>query len=331
LQTQERAIEWPTLIIFAATYAVWAIGTAILWPVSPILAVLVTAVAIAQYSSLTHEVLHGHPFRNQTLSETLVFPGITVYVPYLRFKDLHLKHHFDPALTDPYDDPESNYLDPEVWVKHSAPARAVLRFNNTLFGRMVIGPAISLWALLAMDLRLAAKGDRRVILAWALHLPGVLLVFWWLMTIGSLPIWAYLVAAYLGWSLLKIRTYLEHRAHEAARARTVIIESRGPLSYLFLNNNFHVVHHMHPGVAWYRLPALYFANRDHYLRRNDGYVYRSYADIFREYLFRAKDPVPHPIFPVDKGGAVNSDDAAEARGSAGVVKERNSGLVMAGE
>ena len=62
-----------------------------------------------------------------------------------------------------------------------------------------------------------------------------------------MPVWAYLLAAYLGWSLLKIRTYLEHRAHEAARARTVVIESRGPLALLFLNNNFHVVHHMHPG------------------------------------------------------------------------------------
>ena len=331
MQNNERAIEWPTLVVFAATYALWAIGTAILWPVSPTLAILVTALAIAQYSSLTHEVLHGHPFRNQTLSEALVFPGITVYVPYLRFKDLHLQHHFDPALTDPYDDPESNFVDPAVWGRLSAYKKAILRFNNTLFGRMLLGPAISLWALVAGDLGAMLKGDRRVVLGWALHVAGLAPVLWWLLSVGTLPIWAYLFAAYLGWSLLKIRTYLEHRAHEAARARTVVIESRGPLSLLFLNNNFHVVHHMHPGVAWYRLPALYFGNRDHYLRRNDGYVYRSYVEIFRAFLFRAKDPVPHPIFPVDKGGAARSDDAAEARGVAGVVEERDTRLVMAGE
>jgi fatty acid desaturase len=148
-----------------------------------------------------------------------------------------------------------------------------------------------------------------------------------------MPVWAYLLAAYLGWSLLKIRTYLEHRAHEAARARTVVIESRGPLSLLFLNNNFHVVHHMHPGVAWYKLPALYFGNREHYLRRNESYLYRSYVDIFRQYLFHAKDPVPHPVFPVDKGGAAmgatRSEDAAEPRGGAGIVEERHAGLVTA--
>jgi fatty acid desaturase len=329
--TEKRAIEWPTLIVFTATYVLWGIATAFLWQVSPVLAVLAAALAIAQYSSLTHEVLHGHPFRNQTLSEALVFPGITVFVPYLRFKDLHLQHHFDPALTDPYDDPESNYLDPATWAQMSGPAKAALRFNNTLFGRMLIGPAVSMWSLLAMDLRLSLQGDRRVILAWALHGPGLALVLWWLVTVGTMPVWAYLVAAYLGWSLLKIRTYLEHRAHEAARARTVVIESRGPLSLLFLNNNFHVVHHMHPGVAWYRLPALYFGNRDHYLRRNDGYVYQGYGRIFKEFLFRAKDPVPHPIFPVDKGGASRSDNPAEARGVAGIVEERNSGLIVPGE
>jgi len=99
---------------------------------------------------------------------------------------------------------------------------------------------------------------------------------------------------------LKIRTYLEHRAHEAFRARTVIVEDRGPLSYLFLNNNFHVVHHMHPNVPWYELPAMYDARREHYQRRNEAYVYRNYAEIFRRYLLKAKDPVPHPVWPVRK-------------------------------
>jgi fatty acid desaturase len=302
LQNEQRAIEWPTLIVFTATYALWAVGTTLLWPFSPALAVIATALAIAQYSSLTHEVLHGHPFRNQTLSEALVFPGITVFVPYLRFKDLHLQHHFDPALTDPYDDPESNFVDPAVWEQVPAYWKAVLRFNNTLAGRMLLGPAISLWALVKGDLHLILRGDRRVALGWGLHLAGMVPVLWWLIAVSTLPIWAYLLAAYLGWSLLKIRTYLEHRAHDAARARTVVIESRGPLAFLFLNNNFHVVHHMHPRVAWYKLPALYRSRRDHYLLRNDDYRFQSYAEVFRSYLWRAKDPVPHPLRPHGDGG-----------------------------
>ena len=327
MKTETRAVEWPTLLVFAATYALWALATTVLWTLSPILAIILAGLAIAQFSSLTHEVLHGHPFRSQLLSEALVFPALTVLVPYLRFKDLHLQHHFDPALTDPYDDPESNYLDPAVWARLPRVTKRILQANNTLAGRILIGPAVSTAVFLATDWRLARRGDRRVLLAWALHLPGLALVLAWLWALGQMPVWAYLVAVYLSMSLLKIRTFLEHRAHQAARARTVIIESRGPLSLLFLNNNFHVVHHMHPGVPWYRLPGLYFGNRDHYLRRNDGYRYAGYAEIFRQFLFRAKDPVPHPIWPVEKGGVL--DQPAELRGGTGIVEERHAGLVTA--
>ena len=325
---QTRAAEWPTISLFVATYALWALGTTLLWPFSPMLAILLTGIAIAQLASLAHEVLHGHPFRSQILSEALVFPATGLVVPYLRFKDTHLQHHNDAALTDPYDDPESNFCDPAVWERLPGVAKLILRVNNTLAGRVLIGPLVGTATFLAQDLHLALRGDRRVILAWALHVPGLVLVFVWLWAMAAMPVWAYLLAVYLGTALLKIRTYLEHRAHEAARARTVIIESRGPFSLLFLNNNFHVVHHMHPAVPWYKLPGMYAARRDHYRRRNEAYVYRNYAEIFRRYLFSPKDPVPHPIWPVYNGKAA-SDDAAELRGGAGIVEERHAGLITA--
>ena len=37
--------------------------------------------------------------------------------------------------------------------------------------------------------------------------------------------------------------------------------------------------------------------RERYLAVNDGYVYRSYGEVFRRYFWRAKDPVPHPLWP----------------------------------
>ena len=295
----DRPFEWPTLLLLVVTYVVWATGTMI-WAESAILSLILTAVATTQFSSLQHEVLHGHPFRNQRLNEALVFPALALVMPYQRFRDTHLQHHFDPALTDPYDDPESNYLDPAVWDSLSPVLRRVLRFNNTLLGRMIVGPAVGLWAFIRADLAAVRHGDMRVGRAWALNAVGVGMVLIWLGRWGTMPVWAYGLAVYLGFSLLKIRTFLEHRAHEACRARTVVVEDRGPLTLLFLNNNYHVVHHMHPAVPWYRLPALYAARRAHFLRRNDAYVYANYLEIFRRYLLRAKDPVPHPIRPVKK-------------------------------
>lgn len=299
--SQTRNIEWPTMAMLLGTYAVFALGGWV-WTMASVPSVLLMGIALAQFSSLQHEVLHGHPFKPhsawaQWLNEALVFPALMPFAPYLRFKDLHLQHHFDPALTDPYDDPESNYMDPAVWAKTGWLMQRLLRWNNTLAGRVVLGPALGTWIFLRAELALLRAGDGRVLLAWGLHLIGLVPLMLWLQWVG-MPIWAYLLAVYLGTALLKIRTYLEHRAHGAFRARTVVIEDRGLLSYLFLKNNFHVVHHMHPAVPWYELPTLYKSRRAHYLRRNQAYVYRSYGQIIRQYLWHAKDPVPHPIWPV---------------------------------
>jgi fatty acid desaturase len=117
-----------------------------------------------------------------------------------------------------------------------------------------------------------------------------------LVSLSAVPIWLYLLACYLAMSVLKIRTFAEHRAHERASARTVVIEDRGILGFLFLFNNFHVVHHVHPQVCWYQLPALYESQKDRFLRRNQGYVFTSYRGIFKDYLWRSKDPVPHPYW-----------------------------------
>ena len=97
-------------------------------------------------------------------------------------------------------------------------------------------------------------------------------------------------------NILKLRTFLEHQAHERASGRSVIVEKGGVFAFLFLNNNLHVVHHMHPRVPWYRLPALYAANAEHYRRRNGGYVYGSYAEVFRRHFLSRKDPVAHPLY-----------------------------------
>jgi len=296
---QPARVEWPTVALLLACYGLWALATtwaAALW--LP-LGIALSALAIAWHSSLTHEALHGHPTASAALNEALVFVCLGLFIPYGRFRDLHLAHHDDEVLTDPYDDPESNYLDPEVWARLPGWWRVVLRANNTLLGRIVLGPAIGFWGFLRDDWRAVRAGDRRVRTAWVRHGIGVVPVLIWV-AVAPMPVWAYLVAAYAAMSVIKIRTFLEHRAHERASGRTVVIEDRGPLALIFLNNNLHVVHHIHPGVAWYRLPRLFTENRDHYLRRNGGYYYRSYAEVFARHFLRPKDPVPHPLWPTDR-------------------------------
>ncbi|MFM2390979.1 MAG: hypothetical protein RLZZ437_2534 [Pseudomonadota bacterium] len=294
-RTQD-VIEWPTLLVLVATYAIWLYATSGIYSWSPILGIIITGLAITQFSSLQHEALHGHPFRAAWLNELLVLPSVTLTVPFGRFRDTHLAHHHDPVLTDPYDDPESNYLDPAIWSGLPRGIQLLLLLNNTLLGRIVLGPLIGNYLWLRGEARLILQGDRAVIRDWGLNTLGLIPVVAWLW-VASMPWWAYLIAAWIGHGLLKIRTFLEHRAHDLCRARSVIVEDKGPLALLFLNNNFHAVHHMHPQVSWYKLPSLYVSQIEHYQRRNEGYVFRSYAPIFRAFLWRVKDPVAHPLMP----------------------------------
>ncbi|MBS9716993.1 fatty acid desaturase [Pseudohalocynthiibacter aestuariivivens] len=289
-------VEWQTLLLIILCYGLWLLGCTVVASLSLWLSYATLTFALALHSSLQHEVLHGHPLRSRALSEALVFPAIGLFIPYMRFRDLHLAHHQDSILTDPYDDPESNYMDPKVWNYLPRWQQVVLNLNNTLLGRMLIGPIIAQIYFVKGDWRLIRAGDRTALMGWVWHFVGLVPVLFWLFYVAEVPFWLYVLAAYSGLAILKIRTFLEHRAHEHVGGRTVIIEDKGPLALIFLNNNLHVVHHMHPAVPWYKLPQLYAQNKDRYLKRNENYLYRSYGEVFRKHFFRRKDDVPHPFW-----------------------------------
>ncbi|MEM1301493.1 MAG: fatty acid desaturase [Pseudomonadota bacterium] len=284
-------VAWPTLAMICVTYGVVALALFLpVWAAVPIL-----ALAIAQHGSLQHEAIHGHPFGKTWMNTALIWPPLMIAVPYLRFYDTHLAHHRDARLTDPLDDPESNFLDEADWLALPVWLRRLFDANNTLLGRMLLGPLLGQAVFMQADYRAIRAGDRRVASGWALHVPavGIVLSVVWA---APLSVWAFLLAAYLALAILKIRTFAEHQAHEQAGGRSVIIEDRGPLALLFLNNNLHVVHHMHPNLPWYALPAKFRAGRDLYLRRNGNYYFASYAEVFRRFAMRRKDPVAHPLW-----------------------------------
>lgn len=284
-----EGIAWPTIVLIAVCYLAW--GTA-LWALPLWLGVVIGGITIALHASLQHEVIHGHPFTRQWLNDLLIWPPLTLTVPYARFKATHLAHHHDEVITDPYDDPETNFLSSVAWEKLPPLLRRLLVWNNTIAGRLVIGPLIGFVSFLISEWRIR---DVAVWRGWAWHVPAVLAVIA-VVNLSPMPLWAYLIAAYLGMSILKLRTFLEHQAHERASGRSVIVERGGIFGFLFLNNNLHVVHHMHPRVAWYQLPALYRSRKAHYLRRNGGYFYHSYGEVIARYFWRAKDPVAHPLW-----------------------------------
>ncbi len=289
------ALEWPTVVLIIGCYAIWAGAGIWLWPAHPILALAVLTFAVAMQSSLMHEAAHGHPTRKSWANELLVGLPIGLVYPYRRFKSLHLRHHADERLTDPFDDPESYYR--ALWHHQEYPAalKWLLQLNNTMVGRFFLGPLLADVGFLATEARLAIAGDSAVRRAWLHHALGLAIVLPIVVYGFGMPLWLYvLVPAWFGQSLISIRTFAEHQWSERPDGRTIIIE-RSPLAFLFLNNNLHLVHHKAPTVAWYRLPALFRARRAEWLKMNDGYVYPSYLALLKDYGFRAKEPVVHPF------------------------------------
>lgn len=290
------AAEAWTLALLIVVYALWALLAVVfpdlpLWLSCPLL-VLITV----QFMSIQHEIVHGHPTRSGWLNEALVSLPLGLLFPYRRYRTLHLRHHNDENLTDPFDDPESWYFEPEDFARQPAPVRWLWRANATLLGRLLLGPVLSVVGLVRMDLRAIFAGDRGILWDWVLHLAGVAAV------LVILRLSGFSLLAYLGFvalpsmSVLMIRSFAEHRASEAKEHRTAIIPDRGLFALLFLNNNLHAVHHAHPTVAWYRLPRLFNEQRAHFETANGGYGYRSYLALIARHLLRPVNSVAHPIW-----------------------------------
>jgi fatty acid desaturase len=288
-------IEWPTLALILACYGLWAATGLFLFEEYLLVSLLVLSLTVAMHSSLMHEASHGHPTRKGILNEILVGLPIGLVYPYRRFKTLHLQHHADENLTDPFDDPESYYR--ALWQHRDLPRwlQILLAVNNTMVGRFIIGPVLANVAFLGTDLKLLAAGNKAVQKAWWHHVIGLAIVLPVIQFGFGLPLWLYvLVPVWLGQSFIAIRTFAEHQWSERPDGRTVIIE-RSPLALLFLNNNLHLVHHKMPTAPWYKLPALYTERCEEWRRMNNGYVYPNYFALVKAYAFRAKEPVIHPF------------------------------------
>ena len=292
---KHRGIEWPTIALLCACYGLWFTGGYYLFPSLPVVALALMGIAVAFHSSLQHEALHGHPTRSAKINEFLVSLPIGLVFPYRRYKHLHLKHHADERLTDPYDDPESYYRALGDWEKLPSFVRALLNFNNSLVGRVVIGPALMVVGFAISEVRLVRGGDEKARTAWILHGLGLVPMLAMVWFVFGIPLWLYAVTAVnWGLSIIAIRSYCEHQWSERPDGRTVIVE-KSPLALIFLNNNLHFVHHKRPTVPWYDLPELYREQRDEWQRMNGGYVFRNYFEILGAYAFRRKQEVVHPV------------------------------------
>lgn len=297
-------VEWPTTILAVGVYGGWMLATYAatalpLWAVAPAVAAILTL-----HSSMQHEILHGHPTRWRAVNTLVGIIPLSLWLPYRRYKQTHLLHHIDDRLTDPLDDPESFYWTKEDWDRLGRVGQAVVRAQNTLAGRMLIGPFWSIGRFWRSEVRRVVDGAPGARRMWAEHLAWCVPVVLWVTAVAGIPLWIYALAMVVpGTSVLLIRSFAEHKARPGTRERVAIVENARILGPLFLYNNLHALHHERPTIPWYRYPAWYRENRERLLAENGNLVYDSYLDVARRFLFRTHDDPRHPFGRVPLPGA----------------------------
>jgi len=290
-------VEWQTVGLAAAIYGgcvaamlAGGLGLLPLWAWAPL-----AAWCVAWQASLQHEIIHGHPTPNAVVNRWIAGPPLALWLCYDRYRQTHLQHHQDDRLTDPLDDPESFYVTEDAWRRAGPLGRVLLRALNTLAGRLLLGPPWVVARALVSEVRAIRRGVPRRAVAWARHGMASAAVIVVVDTGFGIPVWLYLLAVvWPATSLMLLRSFAEHRPAADAAHRSIIVESRGPLAWLFLSNNLHALHHERPGLPWFVLPKIYSANREAVLARNGGYRAAGYAEIARRWLLRPRDHPRHP-------------------------------------
>jgi fatty acid desaturase len=300
---------WPTWVLIATLYSGWfGVATHARSLGLPLTTALL-ALLSTWYMSLQHELLHGHPTRSRLINGLLGFAPLAVWFPYGIYRTSHLRHHDDVHLTRPAADPESYFVTFDVWQRAGVATRALLTLRNTFPGRLLLGPAFAIAATSIDAVRKAAQGDWRELPVWFAHLAAVATFTWWLDTACGIPAWCFVLGVgYTALSLSSIRSFHEHRAAHAVEHRTVLNEAGWFWRLLFLNNNYHLVHHDLPHVPWFALRKVYEASRERYIERSGGFLVKGYSEWLRHYSFAR---IAHPVYGDPSGLILENPPASD--------------------
>ena len=298
------AADYPTLALAFGIYLAfglltWFNNALPWWIVAPL-----GGYIVALHGSLQHEAVHGYPFpKSRWLTFAAVLPSLWLWLPFTYYREAHLAHHRDDHLTCPLTDPESYYVTPSRWAGMGTLHRMLRRWLTTLSGRLILGPPYTIWRAGCRLLEAFLTWDKPHLLQWLGHVPGVALVLIWVMGVCHIPFWEYaLLYVYPGLSLTLLRSFAEHQAAKTVNERIATLETNPVMGLLYAHNNLHILHHVEPSTAWHQRPAHYRARKAELDALNGGYIIRGYRELFRNYLFRGKEPPVHPFagqgFPV---------------------------------
>lgn len=255
------ALAWPTAALYAGTLALFVVEMASLfaWDVSRWLTVPMGAAVTFLMFSVLHEATHHAVSTSTRLNDAFGHAAVPFVVPWATFplvKFLHIEHHRNT------NEPKS--VDPDAWA------------DGPWWQLPFRWATIDLWYLVFWVRRVRDRPRGEVVQA-AVVFTAVIGAFTTVVATGhgAALLWGFLVPQRIGLVVLAWWfDYLPHHGltttqrEDKYRATRIRVGGEAVLTPLFLYQNYHLVHHLHPSVPFYRYVRAWRRNEQTYLDRN---------------------------------------------------------------
>lgn len=266
--------RWNLVLLFH--YSIW-LGSAALSIAADGIALsvvgyLIGGLSLSTLSVLSHESSHNLMTRNPSVDRWIGFVcGIPILFSAMGYRIMHPLHHkYLRSEKDP-DDIENVSKD-SFWLRWLY----VLVFFFSIYLYLIMVPLNAV--------KRATRREQWSVIAELIAMAVIAATAWFVLP-ANWMIEGWLIPLLVAGQIANIRGISEHGmttgGNEMTDSRTVATNPL--LSFMMCNINYHIEHHLYPGVPWYNLPKIHNLLQDEYKAAGSS-VYTSYRDFLGDVL-----------------------------------------------
>lgn len=269
-QLHDLTLRWNLVgLFFPLLWAATAVVMVLLpiWPVR-LIGYAIIGASIHAMGIVMHEGIHGTFFRHRFLDRFFGFLlGLPTLFSVTAYKVAHLNHHRH----------NRTEKDQDEFTNHT---KSPLFHTILFYIWSVLGTLIYMFVIPVTALKIGKPRERvAIVLEYIILALIYSIILMFAFRAGHLDLVLHLWIVPIGFTMLigNIRGWAEHAmtriGHPLTQTRTVT--SNRLVSFMMCNLNYHLEHHLCPGIPWYNLPKLHTLLQDDY-REAGSFIYTSY-------------------------------------------------------